>query len=214
MDGLSVAGSVTGIISLGIKVTQSLINYYEAYKGQKSEIANIAGKLKSLLSVFESLHKQLTDRKFRADEKDLLKKIEGSIKMCEEKIQELQTRIEKFKDSSRNSIREAMQTSTRQLTYPFEHNTLQKLDADIDKIISNLSLALAVLQQNDIEDAKAVLDLVRATQISLTIRNWLKAPDATTNYNDSCKLKHSGTGLWFVKAPYFSTWLVKAKSFL
>ena len=147
--------------------------------------------------------------------------IEGSIQMCEEHIQELQSKVEKFKDSSGNSIRVAVQTTTRQVAYPFKQSTLRKLDADIDEIVSNLSLALAVLQQNDIgnvqgdiEDAKAVLDLVRATQLSSTIRDWLKAPDATTNYNDACKLKHPRTGLWFVKGSSFSTWLVKDKSFL
>lgn len=221
MDGLSVAASVAGILSLGIQVTQSLTDYYEAYKGQKSEIANIAKKLKNLLCVFESLRRQMTDRKFRADENGLLETIEGSIQMCEENIQELQTKIEKFKDSSSNTIQVAAQTTTRQLAYPFKQSTLRKLDADIDEIVSNLSLALAVLQQrnignvqDDIEDAKAVLDLVRATQISSTIRDWLKAPDATINYNDACKLKHPRTGLWFVDGSYFSTWLVKAKSFL
>ena len=221
MDGLSVAASVAGIISLGIQVTQSLTDYYEAYKGQKSEIANIAEKLKNLLCIFESMRRQLTDRKFGAAEKDLLETIEGSIQMCEEHIQELQSKVEKFKDSSGNSIRVAVQTTTRQVAYPFKQSTLRKLDADIDEIVSNLSLALAVLQQNDIgnvqgdiEDAKAVLDLVRATQLSSTIRDWLKAPDATTNYNDACKLKHPRTGLWFVKGSSFSTWLVKDKSFL
>jgi ankyrin repeat domain-containing protein 50 len=42
MDGLSVAASVAGIISLGIQVTQFLIDFYEAYKGQKSDITNTA----------------------------------------------------------------------------------------------------------------------------------------------------------------------------
>jgi hypothetical protein len=217
MDGLSVAASVAGIISLGIQVTQSLTDYYEAYKGQKSEIANTAEKLKNLLHVFESLRGELTDRQFRADEKGLVETIESSIEICEENIHELQAKIEKFKDSSGNSI----QTTARQVSYPFRQSTLRKLDADIDEIVSNLSLALAVLHQkdigkvqDDIEDAKAVLDLVRTTQISSTIRDWLKAPDATTDYNDACKLKHPRTGLWFVKGSYFSTWLVKANSFL
>lgn len=217
MDGLSVAASVAGIISLGIQVTQSLTDYYEAYKGQKSEIANTAEKLKNLLHVFESLRGELTDRQFQADEKGLLETIEGSIEICEENIHELQAKIEKFKNSSGNRI----QTTTRQLAYPFRQSTLRKLDADVDEIVSNLSLALAVLHQkdignvqDDIEDAKAVLDLVRTTQISSTILDWLKAPDATTDYNDACRLKHPRTGLWFVKGSQFSTWLVKANSFL
>jgi hypothetical protein len=216
MDGLSIAASVAGIISLGIQVTQSLTDYYEAYKGQKSEITNTAEKLKNLLHVFESLRGELTDREFRADEKDLLETIEGSIQICEENIEELQTKIEKLKNSSCN-----IQTATRQLAYPFKQSTLRKLDADIDEIVSNLSLAIAVLHQkdignvqDDIVDAKAVLDLVRTTQISSTIRDWLNAPDTTADYNNACKLKHPRTGLWFVKGSHFSTWLMKANSFL
>ena len=45
MDGLPVAASVAGIISVGIQITQSLIDFYEAYKGQKSDIANTVKKL-------------------------------------------------------------------------------------------------------------------------------------------------------------------------
>ena len=221
MDGLSVAASVAGIISLGIQVTQSLIDFYEAYKGQKSDIANTAKKLENLLCVLESLRRQLTNRKFRADEQDLLETIEGSIEVCEENIHELQTKVDKYKDSSGDGIRAAARTATRQLAYPFRHSTLLKLDADIDEIVSHLSLALQVLQQkdignvqDDIMDANAVLDLVRADQISSTIRDWLKAPNATDNYNEAVKKKHPGTGIWFVKGSSFSAWLAKPKSFL
>lgn len=217
MDGFSIAASVAGIISLGIQVTQSLTDYYEAYKGQKSEIASTAEELKNLLHIFESLRGELTDRQFRADEKGLLETIEGSIQICEENIHELQTKIDKFKSTSGNSI----QTTARQVAYPFRRSTLRKLDADIDEIVSNLSLALAVLHQkdicnvqDDIEDTKEILSLVRTTQISSTIRDWLKAPDVTTDYNDACKLKHPRTGLWFVKGSHFSIWLVEPNSFL
>jgi hypothetical protein len=54
MDGLSVAVSVSGIISLGIQVAQSLTDYYEAYKGQKSVIANRQKTEKSPRRIRES----------------------------------------------------------------------------------------------------------------------------------------------------------------
>jgi len=83
-----------------------------------------------------------------------------------------------------------------------------------------LSLALQVLQQkdignvqNDIEDNRALLNLVRADQISRTIRDWLKAPDASVEYNKAFKKKHHDTGLWFVKGPSFSWWLKNPNSF-
>jgi ankyrin repeat domain-containing protein 50 len=221
MDGFSVAASAAGIISLGIQVTQSLIDFYEAYKGQKLDTANIAEKLQNLLAVFESLRRQLTNRKFPADEQALLQSIEGSIEDCEESVKELQTKIEKFKHDSGNSIQAAFRNTTRRLSYPFKQSTLRKLDADIDEIVSNLKFALVVLQQkdignvqDDINNAKAVLDLVRATQVSSTIHDWLKAPDASVEFNEACKTKHPGTGLWFIKGSQFSAWLVERKPFL
>lgn len=78
-----------------------------------------------------------------------------------------------------------------------------------------------MLQQNDLsnvqedtEDTKALLDLVRASQISSNIRDWLGAPDATINYNEACKKRHLSTGLWFVKGFSFLDWLAKPNSFL
>ncbi|KAH7146961.1 hypothetical protein B0J13DRAFT_524680 [Dactylonectria estremocensis] len=68
--------------------------------------------------------------------------------------------------------------------------------------------------QDDIEDTKALLDLVRATQVSSGIREWLKAAHATIGFNEAAKKMHPGTGLWFVKGPAFTTWLEKPGSFL
>lgn len=150
-------------------------------------------------------------RKFRADEKSLLDKIVDSVETCEENIQELQTKIGKFNVSSGSS--NLVRTTILHLAYPFKESMLRKLDADIDEIVKNLWLALTVLNHGDgdaarnyIEEAKAVLDLVRTTQISSTI--------GACNYNDACKLKHPCARLWFVKGSQFSTWLVKPNSFL
>lgn len=218
MDGLSVAGSVAGIISLGIQVSQSLAEYYEAYKRRESYISATAAKLANLLRLFESLQSQLTSRKFRVTEKSLLDDIEESIRMCEDNIRALEITIRTFNISASNGNRAALQTK---VPYPLRESTMRKLDLDIDEIVSYLSLALAVLEngvvnasRNDIEDTQAVLDLVRTTKISPTIRAWLEAPDPTTNYKDACKLRHPRTGLWFVEGFQFSTWLVKPNSFL
>jgi hypothetical protein len=68
--------------------------------------------------------------------------------------------------------------------------------------------------QDEVEDTKALLDLVRADQILSTIREWLKAPDVTGDYYKACEKWHPGTGLWFIKGYAFSTWLRSRNSFL
>lgn len=68
--------------------------------------------------------------------------------------------------------------------------------------------------QDDIIDVRLILDLVRKNQISADIRDWLRAPDATTDYNAACEKKHPGTGAWLVKSSVFTTWLMADNAFL
>jgi len=195
MDPLSIAASAASLISLGIQITQSLIDIYSAYKSQNSNIIHTIKKLESLLDMLETLHIQLANGKFRADKQDSRKTIEGSIQGCEGCIHELQSECDKFKDTAAG-IRAAARTTARRLAYPFQQNTTQVLNEKIDEIILHLSLALQMLRQkdidsirDDIENTKTLLDLVKTSQISSVIRDWLKAPNAAINYNKACQKK-------------------------
>ena len=221
-DPLSIAGSVAGLISLGIQVTQSLVDFYTSYKQQDSELVGTIEKLESILNILQSLEKTLSNRKFQVDERSLIENIETSIKNCGEQIQELQGECQKFsKATISNGIRAAVKVAGRRATYPFRQSTLLKLDEDIGEIRDNLFSAINVLQlkdnkriQDEITDMKLHLDLVRTSQISADIRDWLKAPDATVNYHAACAKRHRDTGMWFVKNSTFTTWLTEANSFL
>ena len=227
-DPLTITGTTVGVISLGIQVTQSLVNFYNSYKDQDSDLLRMGERLDGLLEIFQSLGKTLSDRKFQADEGDMVESIEGSIKSCGELIQELRSVCLKLKETSPKGIVAAVKGAGRRATYPFKKSTLQKLKEDIGEIHDNLSSALDVLQlkdnkriqddisrvQDDIYEVKALLDLVSARQISSNLRDWLNAPDATINHNAACDKKHPGTGMWLVKGPKFSKWLTEENSIL
>lgn len=220
-DPLSIAAGVAGLISLGIQVTQSLFDFYTLYKHQDSEIAGMAERLERLLIILQSLEKVLSNRKFQVDEQSLIDSIETSIKNCDELIQELRGECQKFIQATSNGIQAVFRVAGRRATYPFRQSTLQKLDEDIGDLRANLSIAMDVLQltdnkriQDDITDVKLLLNLVRTDQISANIRLWLNAPDATVNYNAAFAKKHPGTGMWLLRSPTFTTWLIEDNSFL
>ena len=220
-EPLSVAGSVAGLISLGIQVTQSLVNFYNAYKNRDSNIVHMIERLDSLLDIFQCLRKTLSDRHFHVDERSLVESIETSIESCEEWIQELRDECQKITKPSSQGVKAAVRVAGRRVTYPFRQSTLQKLDEDIGEIRANLSSALNVLQlkdtqriQDDVTQMKVLLDLVRIGQISSDLRDWLKAPDATIDHNAACAKKHPGTGTWLVKSPQFSRWLTEENSIM
>lgn len=144
MDGLSIAGSVAGLVSLGIQVTQTLADFYSAYKDQNSDIAYALRKLSNLAGVLESLREQ-TSRTFHVDEKRLLSSIEDSMNGCELLIKELQHETEKFERTGGTQV--AARTAAYRATYPFRRSTLLKLEENIDETVAHLSLALQVLGQ-------------------------------------------------------------------
>lgn len=218
-DPLSVAASVAGLVSLGIQVTQSLVDFYNAYKERDSDLLGMTERLGGLLDIFQCLKRTLVDGKFQADEQGLIERIETSIENCDELIQELQDECQKFSKASPNGIKAAVKVAGRQAIYPFRRSTLQKLDEDIGEIRANLSSALDVLQlketkrvQDDITETKALLNLVRTSQISSNHRDWLAAPDATIDHNAACAKKYPDTGMWLVKSPQFLRWLTEENS--
>lgn len=215
------AAGVAGLLSLGIQITEALFKFYTSYKDQDTNVARTTRKLKNLLETFRSLETVVQSRKFRTDERDLIDNIESSIQQCEELIQELQDELDKLQESSAGSFTRAVKAARRRAAYPFRQSTLQKLDEDVGEIRDNLGLVLEVLQlrdhkatQDDIEEVRSLLEVVRATQVSDAIRNWLKAPDATVNHNTACAKRHPGTGMWLVKGPTFRSWLTQGNSFL
>ena len=210
-DPLSVAGSVVGILSLGIQATQSLVNFYQSYKHQDSNLAHITERLDSLLDIFQCLEKALSDRK-QSDTQSLVQSIKKSIENCGGLIQELQDECEKFSKTTSQGIKAAARAVGYRVTYPFRQSTLQKLDEDIGEILANLSPALNVLQLEDNKRTEDLLDLIRTTQIASNLRDWLNAPDATIDHNAACEKKYHDTGMWLVKSPQFSTWLTEENS--
>lgn len=220
-DPLSIAAGVAGLISLGIQVTQSLVDFYNAYKKRDSKLVDMTERLENLLNIFQCLEKTLLDRNFQPDEQGLIKNIEKSIQNCDELIGELQEECQKFNKASSNGIKATIRAAGRQVTYPFRQSTLQKLDEDINEILTHLSSVLNVLQlkdikrtQDDITETKVLLTLVRTSQISSILRDWLNAPDATIDHNAACAKKHPGTGTWLVKSPQFSRWLIEENSIM
>ncbi|KAI0869159.1 hypothetical protein GGS24DRAFT_512427 [Hypoxylon argillaceum] len=196
-DPLSLTGTAVGIVSLGIQVAQSLFDYYNALKSQDSDILYTKKKLHSLLEILECLRSRVNDRRFRANEQGLVQKIESHIRECEDCIQELKEEAKKFEKTPVTSFQSTVTSTLRRAAYPFRKSTLQKLSEDVDDITLRLKLALQLLQQevvdrvsDDIEDVKALLSLVRASQISSELQDWL------------------------VQGAEFSSWLGSPKSFL
>lgn len=219
-DPLSIAASAAGLISLGIQVTQSLIDICDSYKNFDENLIHTAKRLEFLLEILKSLEKTISDPSFQNNERNLIKKIIISIESCDESIQELKNEWKKLIESSKG-IKKSIETAGRRIAYPFRKRSLQRIEEDIDDICEHLSFALEVLRlkdskrnQDDMIEIKALLNLINNHHVSSQLLDWLKAPDATMDHNIACTKKHPRTGLWLTEGSFFRDWLTEENSVL
>lgn len=222
MDGVSVAASIAGLLSLAVQITGSLASFYGKYKDQDTEIARTTEKAEGLLSVLQTLDDILQKRKFGADERDLVQVVERKIQSCSKLVKDLEAECERFKkDSAASGWTGLIQATTRRVAYPFRNGTLRNLAEDISDIRANLSSALDVLQvnnqkntQDELQEIKGLIQRLNASHISSKIRRWLNAPDSFVDHNAACTKRHTNTGLWLIKGQNFINWLEQSNSFL
>ncbi|KAF6806499.1 vegetative incompatibility protein HET-E-1 [Colletotrichum sojae] len=222
-DPLSVAGSAVSIVSLGIQVTQSVYDYYVSFKSQPSNTSQLLQKLKDLQALLgQLLSHLLNDRKARPGDDDVLQSIQSNLDQLNAGIHKLKLEAERFHlETPAEGIQAAIKNNTRRLAYPFKLATLQSLENEIEDLKNQVSLSLSLLQQktddrleDDVENVKALLETVRTSQISSEVRDWIDAPDASIDFQEACRKKHPGTGLWFINGPAFRGWLEQPSSFL
>ncbi|KAJ5935909.1 NACHT nucleoside triphosphatase [Penicillium verhagenii] len=220
-DPLSITSGIAGFLSLGIQVTQSLVDFYTTYKGQDTDLAKITRKLDDLQTLFRALESAVEKRRSQPNTQDLLQEVEKAVQKCEEIIIELQSECEKFHSDPAASLKDRVKVAGRRAAYPFRKSTLQKLEEDINEIRENLSFGIEILQlkgqtqvQDSISEIKSLVERTNASQVSFELRCWLMAPDASLNHNAAWAKSHPGTGLWFVNGDQFRAWLQKHNSFL
>ncbi|KAF3023342.1 hypothetical protein E8E15_007618 [Penicillium rubens] len=218
-DPLSIASGVAGLLSLGVQVTKSLVDFYSAYKNQAPALAKITLNLENLLGILQALDDARQHGQPQMDA--LVQEIDKAAVGCREIIEELSEECKKFQKDTALGLKARIQFVGRRATYPFRESTLKKLEEDIGEIRENLSLALNVLQLRNqtgleygISELKLLVERMNTIQISTTIRDWLRAPDATVDHNAACEKRHTSTGLWLVNGQKFQNWLVERNSFL
>ncbi|KIW90500.1 uncharacterized protein Z519_09146 [Cladophialophora bantiana CBS 173.52] len=186
-----------------------------------ADVDRTTRNLESLRATFWLLQTTLQTRTLLEAERVAVTNIESRLEKCLEIIQELEEESKKFKKATDPGIAGKVKVAGRRLAYPFRKSELQKLHEDIDEIPENVDVSLGVLQlrdqqiiHNSVRDVKMLIEVVRAGVISLEIRSWLRAPDASINHNAMCTKRYLDTGAWFVEGPLFTNWITKPNSFL
>jgi len=145
-EALGVAGSVVGIVSLGIQVTEGLLKYYESWKDQDQDISDMCVSLESLLGTLMILSETIQPpAKFA---RSVTENVEKNINSIKQAVNRLSDELGHALSLGlpNQGTRALMRRHIRRALYPFKEETLQKLQQVISEARSNLDLALHSLQ--------------------------------------------------------------------
>ena len=221
-DPISVSASIAGLITITDTVFSRTFKYVKSVKGAPNEVSSLALALGALSGILHNLH--LVASQLEGEPFDTAIQV-NHVYSCIQTVEKVEKILDKFQSSPARS--QNMETMKR-LKWPFSVSEAKTLCAEIEGHKTTLSLALNVdsmaglLQslsrqkdlQNGIDDIKSQLRLKHAAETRIAVReerrkvlNWIQPYDPHENHGMSLKLRHPGTGLWFIESDEFKAWL-------
>lgn len=144
LEAFGVASSTAGLISLGLTVCQSLVQYYRSWKDARSDVARMLVSVEALGKTFHLLQHTVQNKKFDAS---LVGRVDEALISCQAGLETLRKKLEKIKIASEEGgFREKMSNKIQRTAYPFRESTLVKLREIVNELRGDLGLALSALQ--------------------------------------------------------------------
>jgi hypothetical protein len=142
VSALGVASRIAGIISLGISACNGLLGYYGSCKNARADSARLYKSMEGFATIFRDLE--------RTTQKPIFKHkgfvdATNHITTCRQGVDTLQSELERISTTSKNQHKFWAKARSRAL-YPFREKTILNLAGIVDKLVTNLGLAVSTLQ--------------------------------------------------------------------
>ena len=223
MEIIGAGSTVAGLLSLGITVSQSLLDYYQSWKDAEQNVAKTYVSIEELSRTFRLLFVATEYKEFNSEVVD---QVRESIRSAEGSIHSLKTKLDKVRVFAvQDGWRDKAKAQFRRTLYPFKESTLAKLRELSSETRDNLNLALNLLQIDSSAASLSKMDSLglQAANISANVdfltqqstsisdrelRTWLSGgTDASQKQHETWKERHPDTGRWFLNSPEFRKWL-------
>jgi hypothetical protein len=167
-DPLSIAGLVTGVISLGLQVAGGLTNYLDAVKGRSEDLRSAkqgVTEMRDLLLTIQDLLPQV-ESNWPASTTT----VERRVKSCHSELDALHALLSELSQpgASGSGLRYRFENTKKKLSYPFERSQISRLEDRLTKINNTLQTALQVTELNIATTSAKQIREVHSLVVSLS----------------------------------------------
>ena len=149
-EPLSVSGTAVGIVSLGLTVCQSLVNYYQSWKSFDADVASTCDLVNQLNIALGLVHETLQSESITG--RRAVPQIDAILTKCRDGITQLDKRLGKIKvkgpnqqPQGRGDLARVFEQQRKRLLYPFRQGTLGKLRDVVTELLGVLEPAIVSL---------------------------------------------------------------------
>lgn len=218
MDPLSVSASIIALLQL----TGTVISYLSDVSDGPRELQRVRREISSALGILIMLQDQAN----QATQGDSFSSTLKSLNVPYGPFEQFHTALERL--ALKLAPVQGWRKIRKAFKWPFEKEEIHEILDIIERQKSLFSLAR---QSDHIALSKAIGGDIKTIQkgvneISLgvnslqigerhnKIRQWLSAPDPSSNYNKALKNRSANTGDWFLQTTIYSNWLSEPGSLL
>ncbi|PVI07660.1 hypothetical protein DM02DRAFT_286359 [Periconia macrospinosa] len=138
-------GTAVGVVSLGLQITQGLLEYYSNYKTYSDDIAHAVQRIKYLHETLAALEIPLQKLETRGD--TVSERVRVSVRNCDHVLMKLDEVVRKCGEvPASQSVVTKMKMVEKRLVYPLRKGTLRDVSTWVDRAQNDLDTALHALQ--------------------------------------------------------------------
>lgn len=144
MEGVAVASSAAGLVSLGLTLCQELLKFYGSWKGAEEDVKRMYSSVEQLTKTLIYLRRSIQQSQFS---RDVVARVEESIRMCKSGLMALQKKLVKITNAlqANRGWSHKLRSQFERALYPFKESTIVKLKEICSDLQGNLALALETL---------------------------------------------------------------------
>lgn len=145
-DAIGLAASVTGLVSLGLKVVGGIKSYIDGYKARKEELTVISTSVRHMQTSIDVLRNAIPN--LSASSQVASDATTSAIKTCEEELGALAEHLHEHLDfpAQEHDLKGSFRQQKKSLLYPFQRERLNDLVNRLESANDVLQTAIQVLE--------------------------------------------------------------------
>jgi hypothetical protein len=211
---VSVVASIVQLVDFSTRVVSRLDEFYSVTKEVPKSFRHIKTELPLLATTLAQLKGAISTTSV-ADKST--KALVSVIAECNEQVTQLDAILEKTLPEANDSLRIKSKKAIVSVHYDSKVEGITKTLRNYVRILTFYYTAASSTLQPLTGRVLFKLLYTFCSKCSkdaklCKIRQWLSAPDPSTNYQKALKLRQADTGLWFLKSDAYTRWKSAAKT--